>query len=171
MCGTHPMVYLFGFPTPRPFGLPSHSDRLNGAGLTGHPSAIAPGMALPPTSLWSCPGRPEIDVLGNCSRHGSTSCIPAVVSISPLTVRFFGAARSPKQTNHQMRAERQHRCELAHRSRVVWGITLRDRNLSGTNYRAPRDGLSVSRRVIPRTAMHTIDVTTLLEFSTSQINY
>jgi hypothetical protein len=35
MCGTHPMVYLFGFPTPRPFGLPSHSDRLNGVGLTG----------------------------------------------------------------------------------------------------------------------------------------
>ena len=47
MCGTHPMVCLFGFPALRPFGLPSHSGRLNGAGLTGHP----------------CPGRPEIDVL------------------------------------------------------------------------------------------------------------
>jgi hypothetical protein len=142
MCGTHPMVCLFGFPTPRPFGLPSASNRLDGVGLTGHPSAIAPGMALPPTSLWSCPGRPEIDV----------------VSISPLTARLFGAAMSPKQTNHQMGAERQHRCKLAHRSRVVWGITLRDRNLSGTNYRATRDGSSVSRRVIPRTTMHTINV-------------
>jgi hypothetical protein len=81
MCGARPMVYLFGFPTPRPFGLPSHSHRLNGAGLTGHP----------------CPGRPEIDVL----------------SISPLTVRLFGATRSPKQINHQTRAERQYRCKLA----------------------------------------------------------
>jgi hypothetical protein len=45
------MVYLFGFPTPRPFGLPSASNRLDGAGLTGRPaldglkwasSAIAP---------------------------------------------------------------------------------------------------------------------------------
>ena len=36
-----------------------------------------------------------------------------IVSISPLTVRFFGDARSPKQINHQMRAEHQHRGTLA----------------------------------------------------------
>ena len=30
------MVYLMGFPASRPCGLPSHSGRLNGAGLTGH---------------------------------------------------------------------------------------------------------------------------------------
>ena len=42
-----PLVCLIGFPAPRPYGLPSHSNRLYGAGLTGHP----------------CPGRPEIGVL------------------------------------------------------------------------------------------------------------
>jgi hypothetical protein len=83
MCGAHPMICLFGFPSARPFGLPSASNRLNGVGLTGHP----------------CPGRPEMDVL----------------SISPLTVRFFGAARSPKQTNHRMGTERKHHHGLSRR--------------------------------------------------------
>ena len=82
MCGAHPVVYLFGFPSARPFGLPSASDRLDGVGLTGHPALDG----LKWTSL----------------------------SISPLTVRCFGAARSPKQINHRMRTERPHRCDLAH---------------------------------------------------------
>ena len=36
-----------------------------------------------------------------------------VLSISPLTVRYFGAERSPKQINHRVGTERQHRCNLA----------------------------------------------------------
>ena len=36
-----------------------------------------------------------------------------IPSISPLTARLFGAARSPKQINHRMRTERPHRCDLA----------------------------------------------------------
>jgi len=33
-----PGVCLFALPAPRPFGLPSHSVRLNGAGHTGLPA-------------------------------------------------------------------------------------------------------------------------------------
>jgi len=38
MCGAHPMIYLFGFPALRPFGLPSHACCSDGGGLTGHPA-------------------------------------------------------------------------------------------------------------------------------------
>jgi hypothetical protein len=49
--GAQPVVYLFGFPAARPYGLPSHSGRLNGAGLTGHP-------ALAGLKWTSCPFLP-----------------------------------------------------------------------------------------------------------------
>ena len=34
------MVCRGGLPTPQPFGLPSPSSRLNGAGLTGRPALV-----------------------------------------------------------------------------------------------------------------------------------
>jgi hypothetical protein len=39
--------------------------------------------------------------------------------------------------------------------RALWVIAIGDRNLSGTNYRAPMDGLSVSRIAMARSAAHT----------------
>jgi len=60
MCGAHPMIYLFGFPALRPFGLPSHSDCSDGAGLAGLPALGGLKWAsLPISPLNSPPARRE----------------------------------------------------------------------------------------------------------------
>ena len=71
---TQPGACLMALPDQRPFGLPSHVARLNGAGHTGRPRQLllrrlrapTPG-ALPPASLQSCPGCPQMGIPAHLS--------------------------------------------------------------------------------------------------------
>ncbi len=47
----------------------------------------------------------------------------------------------------------------------MWGSGIRDRNLSGTNYRTPMEGLSVSRIPLPHTTRAPFMCKSLLEFT------